>query len=156
MKIKVKLIGDTTPIKTIVKGDWIDLYVREDTIIPDKYTLVKIPLGIAMELPKGYEAVVVPRSSTPIKHSIILANSFGVIDNSYNGNTDEWSFCGMSIALNSILIPKGARIAQFRIQLSQKANMWQKIKWLFDSKIEFEYVDILTNQSRGGYGTTGM
>ena len=54
MKIKVKLIGDTTPIKTIVKGDWIDLYVREDTIIPDKYTLVKIPLGIAMELPKGY------------------------------------------------------------------------------------------------------
>ena len=59
MKIKVKLIGDTTPIKTIVKGDWIDLYVREDTIVPDKYTMVKIPLGIAMELPKGYEALIV-------------------------------------------------------------------------------------------------
>ena len=153
MKIKVKLIGDTTPIKTIVKGDWIDLYVREDTIVPDKYTMVKIPLGIAMELPKGYEALVVP---TPIKRSIMLANSIGVIDNSYNGNTDEWSFLAKNITLNSVCVPKGARIAQFRIQLSQKANLWQKIQWLFSSKIEFEYVDILKNQSRGGYGTTGI
>lgn len=156
MKIKVKLIGDTTPIKTIVKGDWIDLYVREDTIVPDKYTMVKIPLGIAMELPKGYEALIVPRSNTPIKYSIMLANSIDVIDNSYNGNTDEWSFLAKNITLNSVCVPKGARIAQFRIQLSQKANLWQKIQWLFSSKIEFEYVDILTNQSRGGYGTTGI
>ena len=86
----------------------------------------------------------------------MLANSIGVIDNSYNGNTDEWTFLAKNITLHSVCVPKGARIAQFRIQLSQKANLWQKIQWLFSSKIEFEYVDILTNQSRGGYGTTGI
>ena len=155
MKIKVKRFGETAPLKVLVQGDWIDLAAREDVVIPDKYTLIRIPLGVAMELPKGYEVIVAPRSSTAMKHGIMLAHSIGIIDNEYNGNNDEWSFCAMNIRLQPVTIEKGTRIAQFRIQLSQKATIWQKLKWLFDSKIEFEYVDILHNQSRGGYGTTG-
>ena len=92
MKIKVKLFGGSTPLKLIIQGDWIDLAAREDVVIPDKYTLTRIPLGVAMELPKGYEVIVAPRSSTAMKHGIILANSIGIIDNEYNGNNDEKFF----------------------------------------------------------------
>lgn len=77
----------------------------------------------------------------------------GVIDYTYRGNTDEWRF--PAIALNHTVINIGDRICQFKIQLSQKATIWQKIKWLFTSKIKFKWVDHLENTSRGGFGTTG-
>ena len=51
-----------------------------------------IPLGIAMELPAGYEAHVVPRSSTYKNFGIIQTNHMGVIDESYCGDYDQWFF----------------------------------------------------------------
>ena len=72
---------------------------------------------------------------------------------SYNGNEDEWGF--PVIAMREVEIPQYTRVCQFRIQLSQKATVWQKIKWLFSNKIEFEYVDNLNAESRGGFGSTG-
>lgn len=170
MKIKVKEIVGGSNFKFIKKGDWIDLYASENVVMTapqagvqyenegNKFRDVKfdfslIRLGFAMALPKGYEAHLLPRSSTYKNFKIIQANSQGVIDYTFSGNDDEWKF--PAIALDHTTINVGDRICQFRIQLSQKATMWQKIKWLFTSKIKFEWVDDLKSESRGGFGSTG-
>lgn len=160
MKIKVKICKNKNNgilPRIIKKGDWIDLYCFIDN--KDKKIKYKtgeaglIHLGVTIQLPKGYEALVVPRSSTFRKYGIIQTNSVGVIDNSYCGNEDWWHF--PYFALNDGEIKDGERICQFRIQLSQKATFWQKIKWLFSSKIEITEVDNLISPNRGGFGTTG-
>ena len=159
----------------IKKGDWIDLKLAETVhLMPSQAGTLKkrqeqlqtlsyrsvtsevtyLPLGVAMELPKGFEAVILPRSSTPKKLGIICANSMGVIDNSYCGDQDEWKF--PAIAIRETTIEKGARICQFRIQLSQKATFWQKLKWLFSSGVELVQADSLNNDTRGGLGSTGV
>lgn len=109
-----------------------------------------LPLGIAMQIPEGYEAVLVPRSSAFKTWGIIQTNSMGVIDFSFCGKDDEWKLPVM--ATRTVTIPKGTRICQFRIQLSQKATAWQKIKWLFSGKIKIEQVYELKEKSRGGFG----
>ncbi len=175
MKVYIKRFDKVLPLPTIIdKGDWVDLYVAKDTpcihptVGPRKRKMIHgvnystrdivfnnyfIPLNVAMKLPKGFEAVILPRSSTYNKFGIILANSQGVIDNSYCGNNDQWLF--NAIAFRDTMICRGNRIAQFRIQLSQKATFWQKLKWLFCSKIEFVEVDNLSDNNRGGFGSTG-
>lgn len=109
-----------------------------------------IPLGVAMEIPKGYEAILAPRSSTFRKYGLIQTNSIGVIDNSYSSDEDEWKMA--VVATEKIIIPKGTRIAQFRIQLSQKATVWQKLRWLFSSSIKLKPVSSLNNPKRSGFG----
>ena len=170
MKIKVKLFDENCKIEVLEKGDWFDLKVRCNVNMCQpqagtQYTkgIFKfrdvtfssgiLPLGIAMQLPKGFEAVLLPRSGTFKKFGIIQANSEGVIDFTYSGDDDEWGF--PVIAMREVEIPQYTRVCQFRIQLSQKATVWQKIKWLFSNKIEFEYVDNLNSESRGGFGSTG-
>lgn len=170
LKIKIKEIvpGCMPEINPI--GDWIDLKAAKDIEIRAaqagtqyqqnglKYRnvnipVIYIPLGVAMELPKGFEAIVVPRSSTPKKKGLFIPNGQGVIDLSYQGNNDEWHF--ISSPLTNTDIKKGNKICQFRIQLSQKATFCQKLKWLFSSGIELVKVDNLSNNNRGGMGTTG-
>jgi dUTP pyrophosphatase len=113
-----------------------------------QYTL--IPLGVCIELPKYYEAVVIPRSSTFGKYGLIQTNSVGLIDNSYSSEKDEWKFPVM--ATRDVVIPKGTRICQFRIQLNQKANVRQKLKWLFSGSVKLVKVEHLDNEPRGGFG----
>ena len=126
-------------IRKIAVGDWIDLRAGETvTLKKDDYYLIR--LGVGMILPEGYEAWVLPRSSTPSKFGIGLANSMGVIDNSYSGDGDEWRF--PAVALRDTVIHKGDRIAQFRIVENQP-------------RIKFEIVDHLRDISRGGIGSTG-
>ena len=167
MKIKVRLINSNCKFNFIDKGEWVDL--RSATTIemsgPYAYTLSGrtkrdvefdyklIPLGIAMQLPKDFEAIVLPRSNTFKTWGIIQWNSEGVIDSSYCGNNDEWRF--PAIAFRDTTIFEGDRICQFRIQPSQKASFWTKLKWLFTNKIEFEFVDSLDGEDRGGIGSTG-
>lgn len=173
MKLKIKVLlkdGQELP-KIIDRGDWIDLsaYTQYDFIAPQAMTLNRkkensyrnvvfntdlIPLGVAMKLPKGFEAIVLPRSSTFNKYGVIVPNSMGVIDNSYNGNDDEWKF--PVVAFKEATIHKGDRIGQFRIQLSQKATFLQKLRWLFTSGIELVQVDSLSDTNRGGFGSTGV
>lgn len=139
MKIKVKYLADIEKLEKISVGDWIDLRCAADTFIKaGEYEM--IPLGIAMELPKGYEAIVAPRSSTFKKYGIVLANSIGVIDNSYCGDNDEWKF--LALAKKDTVIKKNERICQFRIIENQP-------------QIEFEEVETLGNADRGGIGSTG-
>ena len=174
LKIKIKRIDGGIIPKSHKKGDWVDLHsnatfslmspqagtLKSHTINGEtvkhrdvSFDYFKIPLGVAMKLPKGFEAVVVPRSSSCEKFGIIQANSIGVIDNSYSGNNDEWKM--PVVAIRDTLINTGDRVCQFRIQLSQKANIFQKIKWLLSSGIEIVEVESLDNKDRGGFGSTG-
>jgi len=144
-KIKIKYIhhieyaNPLEPIEKISVGDWIDLRAAADVKIKaGEYAM--IPLGVAMELPKGYEALVAPRSSTFRKHGILLANSIGIIDESYKGDDDEWNF--LAHAVRDTMILRGDRICQFRIIKHQP-------------KIEFITVRRLGNKNRGGIGSTG-
>lgn len=109
-----------------------------------------IPLGIAMELPKGCKADVKPRSSTFSKWKVMETNSIGLIDGSYNGDTDEWKM--PVIAMEKTHIEKGDRICQFEIRLSQTATFWQKLLWLLTTGYQFVEVDSLGNKARGGFG----
>jgi dUTP pyrophosphatase len=174
--MKVKVLEKTPGCmpEVIDKGDWIDLFTAEDVTLNGPYakmlhrykrenelerlrdvmfdsTLIK--LGVAMELPKGCEAYLLVRSSSFKKWGILQSNSKGVIDYTYSSDKDEWKLA--VIATRKVTIPKGTRIAQFRVQLSQKATWWQKIKWLFSSSIKLEKVDSLDNPERGGFGSTG-
>lgn len=156
--------------KIIKKGEWVDLSSAKDCLLnaPQAGTLkghdVKhrdvtsevtyIPLGVAMRIPKGFEAIVAPRSSAAKNMGIMMANSIGVVDSSYCGDDDQWMF--PAITLRRTSISANTRICQFRIQLSQKATMWQKIKWMFTSGIKLVEVESLDNNSRGGLGSTGL
>ena len=139
--IKVKYFIDDPmfELSKIQKGDFIDLRSRE-TFEYKQGDFIQIPLGVAMELPRGYEAHVVPRSSTFKNFGIIMVNSMGVIDNSYCGDNDEWSF--PALAMKDGKIEKGDRICQFRMM----ANMGQ---------VKIETHKHLGNPDRGGFGTTG-
>lgn len=155
LKIKIKRYNDVPVPKVIERGDWVDLTAAEDLHIDHKGGYARFSLGVAMQLPDGYEAILAPRSSTPKKFGIMVPNSFGIIDNSYNSNDDIWKMTAYCIKQGGTDIHCGDRVAQFRIQLSQKATMWQKIKWLFSSGIEFVDVEDLHNEARGGFGSTG-
>lgn len=137
--IKIKYLRDIEKIKPIACGDWIDLRTAEDTVMKaGEYKLIS--LGVAMELPKGYEALVAPRSSTFNKYGILLTNSIGVIDESYKGDGDEWHF--LAYAVRDTVIPKNERICQFRIIKHQPT-------------VIFDEVETLGNADRGGIGSTG-
>lgn len=138
--IKIKYFTDKIDkISKIDKGDWIDLRAAE-TIELKAGEFKLIPLGIAMQLPKGYEAHVVPRSSTYKNFGIIQTNHQAVIDESYCGDNDQWWY--PAYALRDTTINVNDRICQFRIMEKQ-------------SPINFEEVDTLGNEDRGGIGSTG-
>ncbi len=139
LEIKIKYFTDIEKVEQISVGDWIDLRAAEDvSMVVGDFKL--IPLGIAMQLPEGYEAHVVPRSSTYKKWKIIQANHMGVIDESYCGDNDQWMF--PAIALENTIIHKGDRICQFRIMEHQP-------------ELRFVEVSKLGNEDRGGFGSTG-
>ena len=139
MKIKLKYIRSIKPIEAFENGDWIDLRSAEDIEL-EPFEYACIPLGICMELPKGYSAVIAPRSSTYKKWGIIQVNSPGIIDESYCGDNDEW--CLPVIALRTTKIYKNDRICQFR--LIKKTDT-----------VTFQTVDELGNPDRNGFGSTG-
>lgn len=122
------------------KSDWIDLRAAEDVELKcGEYKLIS--LGVSMQLPKGYEAHITPRSSTFKNFGIICANSFGIIDESYCGDNDIWRF--PAIALRDTIIKKNDRICQFRI--------FKKMQ-----EVVFDNVATLGNKDRGGIGSTGI
>lgn len=138
--IKIKYHSDDLPrLNKIDVGDWIDLRASQDVDL-DPFEFSLIPLGVSIELPKGWEAHVVPRSSTFKKFGVIQTNHMGIIDSSYNGDDDQWMFPALAIRKTSI--KKGDRICQFRITENQP-------------DIVFHEVDFLGNKNRGGFGSTG-
>ena len=167
--IRIKYFDGAKKLEKISKGDWIDLYANKDMFIPEG-SRAMIPLGVAMELPEGYEAHLAPRSSTFKTWGIIQTNHVGVIDHSFCGDNDQWHmpvYCLMGkdvkeeievitreigaevfyeqhkVKVNGTWVHKGDKIAQFRIMEVQP-------------RIEFEEVDHLGNEDRGGFGSTGI
>ena len=136
MEVKIKYLDD---VRIEQHGNWIDLRSAEDVAL-EKGDYHLIPLGVAMEIPKGYEAHVVPRSSTFSKYGVIQTNGMGIIDNEYNGDSDQWYM--PVYATRATVIGKGDRVCQFRLVKSM-------------GEIEFVRVDNLGNQDRGGLGSTG-
>lgn len=139
--IKIKYFTDAIEKLRYIDGksDWIDL--RAAAEVPMKAGEFRlIPLGVAMELPKGYEAHVVPRSSTFKNFGILQVNSMGIIDGSYCGDGDQWFF--PALAVRDTVIHINDRICQFRIMANQPA-------------IQFDEVAHLEGADRGGFGSTG-
>ena len=140
--IKVKYFNDNIDKLQYIgdKSDWIDLRAAEDvTMKAGEFKL--IPLGIAMQLPEGYEAHIVPRSSTFKNFGVIQTNHMGVIDETYCGDTDQWMF--PAYATRDTEIHVNDRICQFRIIEHQPT-------------LVFEETDTLSAESRGGFGSTGV
>lgn len=139
--IKIKYFSDKIEKLTYIDGksDWIDLRAADDVILK-KGDFKLIPLGVGMKLPDGYEAHVVPRSSTFKNFGIIQTNHQGVIDCSYCGDNDQWFMPVLAVRDTEIHV--NDRICQFRIMENQP-------------KIEFEEVLSLDGVDRGGFGSTG-
>lgn len=122
-----------------IHGDWIDLATAEECVLKKGASTV-ISLGISIEVPKGFEAHLAPRSSTFKKYGVLQTNGVGVIDNAYNGDGDVW---GMPVyAVRDTVVPAGTRICQFRIIRVQP-------------KVVLAQVSELGNADRGGFGSTG-
>jgi dUTP pyrophosphatase len=139
--IRIKYISDQIEKLQYIenKSDWIDLRSAEKVIMKaGEFKL--IPLGIAMELPAGYEAHVVPRSSTFKNFGILQTNSMGIIDETYCGDNDQWFFPAWAMRDTEINI--NDRICQFRVMEHQPT-------------LEFIEVENLGNTDRGGHGSTG-
>lgn len=140
-QIKIKYFTDKIDKLAYIDGksDWIDLRASEEVTLK-KGEFALVPLGVAMELPKGYEAHIVPRSSTYKNFGVIQANHCGVVDGSYCGDNDMWRM--PVIAMRDTQIHVNDRICQFRIMKNQP-------------EILFEEVEHLEGKDRGGFGTTG-
>ena len=139
--IKIKYHSEEIDKLTYIDGksDWIDLRSAEHVVMK-KGDFKLIKLGVSMELPAGYEAVIVPRSSTYKNFGIIQTNHMGVVDETYCGNEDVWMM--PALAMRDTEINVNDRICQFRIQKHQP-------------QIVFEEVQQLENKNRGGIGSTG-
>lgn len=139
-EVRIKYRDDeVSPIKNISVGDWIDLASNTE-VKYKKGDIVVIDLGVAMELPHGFEAHILPRSSTFQNTGLILTNSMGIIDNSYCGDNDYWG--AKFYATRNGEIEKGQRLLQFRLVENQPTVLFSKVMHL-------------GNKDRGGYGSTG-
>ena len=140
-EINVKYFTDEVDELCYVDGksDWIDLHVAEEVALKaGEFRL--IPLGVAIALPQGYEAHIVPRSSTFRNYGLLQTNSMGVVDYTYRGDGDQWFF--PAYATRDVTVERNARICQFRIMANQP-------------KLTFTRVEQLNGPDRGGFGSTG-
>lgn len=139
-EIRIKYFDKDMPKLEQKEGsDWIDLRSIEDINL-EKGESTMVPLGVAMQLPKGYEAYIIPRSSSFKNFGFIQTNHVGLIDESYCGDNDQWKL--PIYAVRDVHIKKYDRICQFRINKKQE-------------HIHFEVVDELGNEDRNGFGSTG-
>ena len=140
-EIKIKYLNDDITRLEYIDGksDWIDLRAAEEVELKaGEFKLIH--LGVAMQLPEGYEAHIVPRSSTFKKWGIIQTNHCGIVDNSYCGPNDWWRM--PVFALRDTKIEVNDRKCQFRIQKNQPT-------------LVFNEVEEMEANNRGGFGSTG-
>lgn len=133
----------------VAGSDWIDLRAAEDIWIPEgEFAL--IDLGVSIDMPYGYEAHVIPRSSLFKNFGLIQTNSMGLIDNSYCSDNDRWKFPAYCLqgrdfidGRKGTMVHLNDRICQFRVVENQPS-------------ITFREVDSLSGVTRGGFGSTGV
>lgn len=139
LEIKIKYWNGMKEIMQAHPYEWYDLRAAQDVQFREGMYF-NIPLGVAMELPEGYEAHILPRSSTFDKWGILMVNGMGIIDNRYNGDNDWWSFPALGTRMR--WVHKNDRICQFRIVPTQPM-------------LEFLKVETLGNEDRKGFGSSG-
>ena len=144
MEIAIKYFGrNDYKLAVFPQGDWLDLTIGQDITLKAHESAI-IPLNVAMALPDGFEAHLLPRSSTFRKTGLLLTNGMGIIDNSYAGDNDEW---GASVyATRDITLKNGQRLFQFRLTPTQFNQV---------NKLTFNTVEHLQGVDRGGFGSTG-
>lgn len=144
MEIAIKYFGrNDYKLAVIPQGDWLDLTIGQDITLKAHESAI-IPLNVAMALPDGFEAHLLPRSSTFRKTGLLLTNGMGIIDNSYAGDNDEW---GASVyATRDITLKNGQRLFQFRLTPTQFNQV---------NELTFNTVEHLQGADRGGFGSTG-
>ncbi len=143
MKVKIVRIDPTLPLPAYQTSGSVafDLYARVSTnVAPWKPTI--IPANVIIEVPKGYALILASRSSTPLKKSLMIANSIGVIDQDYHGDKDEIGVQVINFSSEEVLVERGERIAQGLIIPIARVD-------------EFIEVNSITSSSRGGFGSTG-
>lgn len=143
MKVKIKLIDSTLPLPQYQTDGSVafDLYARQTTTIkPWEPTI--IPANVIIEVPKGYFLMLASRSSTPIKKNLMVANGIGVIDEDYHGDKDEIGVQVLNFSKESVIVERGERIAQALLVSIAKV-------------VEFDVVESIKKESRGGFGSTG-
>ncbi len=140
-KIQIQYLNDEIEKLRYIDGksDWIDLRAAE-TVSLKAGEFRLIHLGVAMKLPEGYEAHIVPRSSAFKNFGIIQTNHMGVIDESYCGPNDWWKL--PVLAMRDTVIEAGERICQFRIMKHQPQIFFEEGR--------------LDGADRGGFGSTGV
>ena len=139
LTVQIRYHADVPRLEKLPQGDWIDLRAAETVEMrAGEYRFIS--LGVSMKLPKGYEAHIVPRSSTFKKWGLLMPNGTGIIDESYCGDNDIWHFS--ALAMRDTRIELGDRICQFRL-----------VKKMPD--VQLEQVAFLAGQDRGGFGSTG-
>ena len=147
-KVKIKVFeGGRKPESK--NGNWYDCYVRTanvngltpsgNIIRFSPGDIVVVHLGFAMDIGKGYEGYILPRSSTFKNTGLLLTNSMGLVDDTYCGDGDEWLAMFYATTYGAFKI--GDRLVQISIKKSTPVDM--------------EDVAQLGNPDRGGYGTTG-
>ncbi len=148
MKIRIKYFDGATKLEKISKGNWIDVYANKEIFVKENERAM-IPLGFALELPRGWEGHLAPRSSTFKTWGIIQTNHVGVVDDTYIGDNDQWHmpvYClqgkDSNDGINGTWIKVGDKVGQFRIMEVMP-------------ELEFEEVETFGNEDRGGFGSTG-
>ena len=152
MKMKIKYFDDANKLKKISKGNWIDVYANKDIFIPLNERAM-VPLGFALELPKGWEGHLAPRSSTFKTWGIIQTNSVGVVDDTYIGDNDQWHMPVYCLQGKDVIQEEGTEFKGTWIKKGDKIGQFRIMEVM--PEFEFEEVDSFGNDDRGGFGSTG-
>ena len=152
MKIRIKYFEDATKLKKISKGNWIDVYANKDIFV-EVGEGAMIPLGFALELPKGFEGHLAPRSSTFKTWNIITSNSIGIIDDTYIGDNDQWHMPVYCLKCKEVEMIKGVKKEGTWIRKGDKIGQFRIMETM--QEVELEEVSHFGNDDRGGFGSTG-
>ena len=152
MKIRIKYFEESTKLKKIAKGNWIDVYANKDVFVKVNERAM-IPLGFALELPSGWEAHLAPRSSTFKTWGIIQTNSVGVVDDTYIGDNDQWHMPVYCLEGKGTELIDGEEIKGTWIRTGDKIGQFRIMEVM--PEIEFDEVESFGNSDRGGFGSTG-
>lgn len=152
MKIRIKYFEGATKLKKIAKGNWIDVYSNKDVFVKVGESAM-IPLGFALELPKGWEGHLAPRSSTFKTWKIIQTNHIGIVDDTYIGDNDQWHMPVYCLQCKDVQVVDGENQEGTWIRQGDKIGQFRIMEVMPD--IELEEVEFFGNDDRGGFGTTG-
>ncbi len=143
MNVKIKRIDKSLPLPVYETAGSVgfDLIARETTEVASG-DIVLIPANVIVEVPEGYMLAVASRSSTPRKTCLTPPHGFGIIDHDYCGPEDEIKIQVYNLSGKPVTVERGTKIAQ---------GVFVRV-----DKFEWEEVEEIRKDSRGGFGSTNQ